>query len=308
MSLSEAPLAPSPLPRRRLRPWVRIALPLLAVMAFAVFGWLYWASGKAFNVLVLGVDGDSKQTRTDILVLARYEPRQNVLSLVSIPRDTRASIPGREKPEKIGHANAYGGPELTVKTVENLLKVNIPYYVRVDFRAFAELVDEVGGVELNVEKAMNYDDNSQDLHIHLKPGKQILDGDKALQYVRFRNDSQGDIGRIKRVQKFLLALIETQRKAGVGNLRNLVSTGMKYIDTNLSAPQALALAKQAENLGEMTILTASLPGKSVGLKEGGQNVYYWEIDKEATAKVIEDYITNPDPNPAPPKQDQKSGK
>jgi LCP family protein required for cell wall assembly len=280
----------------------------LAVIALAVFGWLYWASGKAFNVLILGVDGEGKQTRTDILVLARYEPRQNVLSLVSIPRDTRASIPGREKPEKIGHANAYGGPKLTVKTVEKLLGVKVPYYVRVDFRAFADLVNAVGGVEINVEKAMNYEDNSQDLHIHLKPGKQILDGDKALQYVRFRNDGQGDIGRIKRVQKFLLALIEGQKKAGVGNLRSLVATGMKYVDTNLSAPQALALAKEARNLDEMVILTASLPGKSIGLKEGGQNVYYWEIDKEAAAQVVEKYITNPEPNPDPPQPDQKGGK
>lgn len=295
MTLQETPLSPSPLPRRRLRPWIKIALPLLAAVALATAGWIYWASGKAFSVLILGVDGDGKQTRTDILVLARYEPRQNMLSLVSIPRDTRAEIPGRERPEKIGHAHAYGGPELTVKTVEKLLGVDIPYYVRLDFRAFAELVDELGGVELDVEKAMHYDDNSQDLHIHLRPGKQVLDGDKALQYVRFRHDNQGDIGRIKRVQKFLLALIESQKKAGMSNLRNLVSTGMKYVDTNLSAPQALALAKQARNLDQMTVVTASLPGKSVGIKEGGQNVYYWEIDKEATSKVVEDYIKNPDP-------------
>ena len=115
-------------------------------------------------------------------------------------------LPGRKEVEKLGHAYAYGGPALTVKAVEDLLQIPVNYYVTLHWQGFIRCVDSLGGVDLYVEQDMDYEDPYAALAIHLNKGYQHLDGDKSGQYVRFRSDELGDIGRAQRQQRFLRAL------------------------------------------------------------------------------------------------------
>ena len=138
--------------------------------------------------LLLGVDSkDVSQTsgiRTDTMMLCRLDTSTGEISILSIPRDTKARIRGRKYEEKINHAHSYGGPELSVKAVKDLLGIDLEYYVKVDYNIVKEMVDIIGGVDIYVPMDMKYSDPVADppLYIDLKKGYQTLDGDKALQF------------------------------------------------------------------------------------------------------------------------------
>ncbi|HID06341.1 MAG TPA: LytR family transcriptional regulator, partial [Armatimonadetes bacterium] len=183
--------------------------------------------------------------------------------LLSIPRDT-AVIIDRYGLLKINAAHVYGGPEGLIKVLRDQLCINVEYYVRTSFEGFIKIVDAIGGVKLYVEKDMDYDDNWGNLHIHLKKGWQVLDGDKAHQYVRFRHDREGDIGRTRRQRKFLQAVArKLMSPSMLPRLPKLIRTTYQYVETNMSIKQLLSLAAFAEQLGSERIETATLPGRPV---------------------------------------------
>ena len=156
------------------------------------------------NIVVLGVDerpSEEDTGRSDTLFVVMLDSDNNNVSLLSVPRDTRVKIPGYGW-DKINHAFAFGGHKLTQQTTEELLGIRINNYVMIDFKGFKGLVDAIGGVDIEVEKPMSYYDEWDGFTIDLAPGMQHMDGDKAIQYVRYR-DEEGDIGRIRRQQKFL---------------------------------------------------------------------------------------------------------
>ncbi|MGE5396332.1 MAG: LCP family protein, partial [Chitinophagales bacterium] len=170
------------------------------------------ASGGLFKkkpsdkiILLYGVDARNKNesSRSDTMILAFIHPQINRIDLLSVPRDSRVSIPGEDHDRKINYANAKGGSDLLIETIEGLLEINIDGYIQVDFEGFEDLIDTMGGVDLSVEKRMYYP--AED--IDLMAGKQHLDGHDALAYVRYRSDGMGDIGRIQRQQKFMRAFI-----------------------------------------------------------------------------------------------------
>jgi LCP family protein required for cell wall assembly len=159
------------------------------------------------NIVVLGVDERSDDVgRSDTLFVVMFDSSNKSASLLSVPRDTRVRIDGHGW-DKINHAYAYGGRELTQKTVEELLGIKINNYVMVDFKGFTGLVDAIGGIDIDVEKDMYYHDTWDGFTVDLKKGRQHLDGKTAIQYVRFR-DEEGDIGRIRRQQHFLMAVYD----------------------------------------------------------------------------------------------------
>ena len=161
------------------------------------------------NIVVLGVDERAEEHdvgRSDTLFVVMFDTDKKAASLLSIPRDTRVPIQGYGW-DKINHAYAFGGRELTQKTVEELLGLKINNYVMVDFNGFKGLVDAIGGVDIDVEKDMYYYDDWDGFKIDLQKGRQHLDGKTAIQYVRYR-DEEGDIGRIKRQQHFLLSVYD----------------------------------------------------------------------------------------------------
>ncbi|MBQ5860328.1 MAG: LCP family protein, partial [Selenomonadales bacterium] len=166
---------------------------------------------KPVNVLVLGVDiREGDIGRSDTIFVMSLNREKNVATMLSIPRDSYVPIPGRGW-DKINHAYAYGKGKLTRRTVENLLNIEIDYLVEVDRKGVEKMIDAIGGVEIDVEKRMYYEDPWDDdggLVIDLEPGLQTLDGEEAVQYVRYR-DKEGDIGRARRQQKFLAAAMDS---------------------------------------------------------------------------------------------------
>jgi len=230
------------------------------------------------NVLLLGIDArpGEKDARSDSMIIISIDRDTKKIAMVSIPRDTLVDIPGHGQ-NKINTANALGGAELARTTVEDLLDIEIPYYVKTNFDGFKEIVDTLGGVDINVEKPMYYP--AEDINLH--PGPQRLDGYNALGYVRYRYDALGDISRTERQQKFLTALAKEMMQAKtIIKLPKLVPQIMTAVDTNLGVGDAIFLTRVASNLDSNNIVTATLPGTFYNYKGAS----YWKVD-EAKAKV-----------------------
>lgn len=186
-------------------------------------------ANETVNILLLGMDiGDAENIsntsarRTDTMMLLNYNPRTDNIKVVSIPRDTLIEVENAHDGNgnyipywKINAAYALGGEEEVIEQVEGLLDVTVNYLVEIDYAAFRNLIDAVGGVEMYIDRDMYYDDDAQDLHIHFNEGETVLlDGEKAEQFFRWRKNNDGtgladgDLGRIKNQQKFISALIE----------------------------------------------------------------------------------------------------
>ncbi|WP_066633883.1 LCP family protein [Desulfolucanica intricata] len=235
------------------------------------------------NMLLLGMDARKGETkaRTDTIILASIDARGRQAAMLSIPRDTRVEIPGHGY-DRINSANVYGGPELAVKTVEKLLGVPIDYYVLTNFNGFTDIVDTLGGVTIDVEKNMYYYDPTDDFLIDLKKGTQRMDGEKAIQYVRYRNDAMGDIARTQRQQKFLKALAEEMlQPSTIVKLPKLVPEIKRNVQTNLGVMDMLALARAGKNMNDIEIVSETLPGRFMDIN----GLSYWGVDPE-DAKVV----------------------
>jgi len=204
---------------------------------------------------------NSLEGLSDSMLLVRFEPETGAVKVLSIPRDTAAFIEGVGE-TKINEANYIGGPGLTARTVSDLLGgVGIDRYVRVNIMAVEALVDALGGVEVYVPKDMKYTDNTQHLYIDLKQGEQRLNGNEALQFMRFRHDDLGDIGRIQRQQILIRALIEEAiGPMTLVRLPKILSVVQEYIDTNLSIEELVALLSFAKDLSRADAQMLMLPG------------------------------------------------
>lgn len=207
-----------------------------------------WEGKERVNILLLGGDsrgmGKNEIPRSDSLMIASLDPVTKKSYLFSILRDTYVDIPGQGS-DRINAAIARGGPELAMKTVSNLMGIPIQYFVYTDFKGFIALVDALGGIDLEVEKDMYYTDSADDnqYDINLKKGYQHLDGNTALQYVRFRHDATSDFTRTERQRKFMQALAEKlQSTTSLLKLPSILSSIDPYIETNLNVNQMIKLA------------------------------------------------------------------
>lgn len=263
-----------------------------------------WQSGfryrlsRPVNVLMLGVDTDPDAhpnspaqfaTRTDTMLLARFNPDQGTVNLLSIPRDTRVTIPGRGI-AKINHANVVGGPELVAETIQsNIGPIAVDRYLRIDTGGFRELVDLAGGIEVYVPRRMQYEDRTQGLSIDLQPGWQTLNGDQAEQFARFRSDGQGDVGRVQRQQMLLRALKERLiHPRVVPQLPQLIRVMLRYVDTNLTLEEILALANYSLEIGTDNLQMVMLPGRFSTQEE--YIASYWIMDNTATQQVMNQFF------------------
>lgn len=176
--------------------------------------------GDSLTVLILGCDKDlyyggkqviNSHARSDMMMVVRLDFNRKIVGAVSIPRDTLCDLPGYRR-QKINAFHAIGGPELAHKAVEHILPgVSIDRVAVLNFDAFVEIVDILGGVELYIPKDMKYDDNAGNLHIDLKKGRQHLNGTDALGFVRFRKGKNGgdsDFERQKRQKDLMFAIKE----------------------------------------------------------------------------------------------------
>ena len=231
-------------------------------------------SGKK-NIVVMGCDvrkGDAG--RSDTLFVVMLDKSKKNAALLSVPRDTRVKIKGHGW-DKINAAFAYGGQKLTRETVQDFLGIKINNYVLVDFQGFKGLVDAVGGVDINVEKRMYYYDPFDGFEIDLRPGLQHMDGKTAMQYVRYR-DEEGDIGRIRRQQKFLMALYRhIASKNIIAKIPGVSKQIMSMVKTDLSLKEMVELGNVMREMVEKDGLKMSMvPGEP----EYIDGISYWIPD------------------------------
>ncbi|HWR41561.1 LCP family protein [Sporomusa sp.] len=242
------------------------------------------------NILLLGVDDKDNENpydtarRSDTMMVASISPENGTVNLLSLPRDTKVNIPGRKGYDKLNHAYAYGGAELARSTVEQFLHIPINYYVVIDWQAFIKVIDIMGGVDLYVEHDMNYEDPYANLDIHINKGYQHLNGEKAGEYVRFRSDELGDIGRVQRQQRFLKALAKEMMQVGtILKVPALVNTLNQYVETDMSAITMVKVANSLKSFSSSNLHTEMLPGDFATI----EGLSYWVPDKEQTKQLVE---------------------
>lgn len=261
--------------------------------------------GEPVNILVLGIDArpEEKMTRSDTMMLVHAEPETGKVVVISIPRDTKVRLEGKEN--KINSANAIGGPEAACKAVEKLLDVKVDYYVLTNFKGFEKIIDILGGVTIDVESNMynRYEG------INLRKGdNQHLNGKKALGYVRFRDDALGDISRTQRQQKFLKALAdEMLQTKTIFKIPALIPELKANVQTNMGTKTMLKLAQEAADFSKENLITQTLPGYFYDDPDTGAS--YWIVDEKEAKKMIDTLLSGrkvdtikESPFPVPPKK------
>ena len=213
-----------------------------------------------YHALVNSFDG-----LADTMLLLRFDPERKKISVLSIPRDTQVTMDGHGV-QKINAANDIGGPAVAAKEVSNLLEgVAIDRYIRINVQGVEKLIDALGGVTVYVPNDMKYKDDSQHLYINLKQGKQHLNGDQALQLLRFRHDRNADIGRIQRQQMVMRALMEqTLNPTILARVPKILAIIQSHLDTNLSLEELAALVGFGIKTDRKQVQMLMLPGEVNG--------------------------------------------
>jgi len=240
------------------------------------------------NILLLGSDSKYKgHTRADTIMVASIDLTEQKVGIISIPRDTRVKLADRNSYNKINAAYSYDGVELTQRSIENLLQIEIDHYLEVDYQGFIDMVNTLGGIELQIEKDLHYVDQADNLYIDLKAGKTKLYGEDALSYVRFRHDALGDLGRIQRQQKFLKAALDKILDVKtLFKVPELVKDFSQNVKTNLGLSKMLKLASFIPNFSLEEIEMAMLPGEPKYI----DGVSYWLPHKEETRVLVNTLI------------------
>jgi len=275
---------------------------MLVLAAGAVFFWMQPQPELSENnsrILILGLDQVNSTSRSDTMIVAQLDTEGVVL--LSVPRDLRVKFPDGQL-RKINAAYTKGasdstgndqkkvndGARLARDVVSNFLNLEIPYYVVVDFEGFQQVVDRLGGVEINIASAMDYDDEAQDLHIHFEPGTQMLNGEQALQFARFR-DSTGDLKRIERQQQLIKAILAKQRQElnTFDQVQALLEMAFTHIKaTNLALPELFSFAQQLQSSDFGEVNTFSLRGDNVNVA----GVSYLEPEVVENTTLIDRWI------------------
>ena len=289
-----------------------ILIPLIAFLAVMGLGWgigggddgalipVDMDKGK-INVLVLGVDKDG--LRTDAMMLVSYDIIDASANIMSIPRDTQIKVKNRKVTRKINEIHAMHdsennilGPMGSIKAVTQLTSIPIHYYIEFNFDAIDKITDVLGPIEFDVPdiegngKGMNYDDPAQDLHIHLKPGLQMLEGNEVQQFLRYRKSNSGngdgsDTSRVERQQEFIKAIIDQKVDFSlIVKLPAIYGAMTDNIDTNFTASGVTKYAKYLDGLTSDKVETFNLPGESKRTNAG----WYYVCDLEKTKDLVFD--------------------
>lgn len=254
-------------------------------------------NGDRINILVLGTDGG----RSDTLMVVSYDPKNKLADIISVPRDTYNHIEGKNAADQrkinavYGFKGEIGGPEGLKTEISKILGVPIIYYIELDYKAVAKVVDTVGGVEVEIPFDMDYDDKYSDppLHIHLKEGTQTLDGQESLEYLRWRKNnggkrSMGDLERVKRQQAFV---IKAAKQAMGFKLPFVIKDVFSYLKTDMNIGDMLYLGTQGLGIDFSKMKTYTIPGEA-GMKFKAS--YYFH-DAEQTLELMKTiYERTPD--------------
>lgn len=249
---------------------------------------------EIINILMMGIDSldskKAKQTRTDTLILFSLNTKTNKASIVSIPRDSKVKLNGSKTFSKINAAYARGGEKLTIQTVRSLMNIPIHHFVKVDYTAVKKTVDDVGGVVVDVKQNMYYVDPvaTPPLIINIKKGRQLLNGKKSMEFLRYRKGYiQQDIGRIQAQQQFIEALIKKALEPSqIGNISKYMKTFHQYVVTDMEFSDMLELAKEASEINVSEIQKYTLEGKDVKIGD----VSFYELDNELVEKISKEIM------------------
>lgn len=238
---------------------------------------------EPFSVLLLGVDERPEDAgRSDSILVATVNPIEDSVKLVSIPRDTLVTIPGYGK-DKVNAAFAYGGINLAVETVENYLNIPINFYTKINMEGMVDLVDAVGGINVDNKYAFELDG------VELDVGNFDLNGNQALQYARMRKqDPAGDFGRQERQKEVISKIVKNALSINsLTNFNKIFNAVGKNVETNFTGSELWELAKNyASTANNITNLTLEGPdGFLYYIPSYGQDVYVWQPSSESLQKV-----------------------
>jgi LCP family protein required for cell wall assembly len=207
---------------------------------------------------------ENTPARSDTMILLSLDKVKRTMRMISFPRDALVRMPPNDYHvhiAKLNAAHAYGGPAMLIQALHDDLGITVHRYAVVRFEGFKSLIDKVGGIDVDVIGALhrngkrgnlNYDDNWANLHIHLKPGMQHLDGTQAHNYVRFRMDLEGDPGRIRRQQQVMRALGKKLTEQPILKIPGLVQEVRRQFKTDMADQEIASAAFFAKSLGNAT--------------------------------------------------------
>ena len=261
----------------------------------------YDNANKIRNIALFGLDSTDGETgRSDSIMIATVDPVHNKLKLTSIMRDSYVYIDGYGQ-DKINHAYAYGGPELSIKTINENFGLNIEDFVSVNFSSLPIIIDILGGVDIEITEEelqyinsyindINNKDGTNSSHISYA-GLQHLDGTQALAYSRIRYTAGGDYKRTERQRTVLEALFTKLTSASISSYNSLLNEVLPYVQTNLNAADILSLGTKVLSIGN-NLEQDRFPRDGYGEGAMIDGVYYLTFDIETAKQQIRDYIFN----------------
>lgn len=244
--------------------------------------------GKSYNILVMGIDAQKGEgnSRSDTMILVNLDKKTNKAVMVWIPRDTRVETE-KGRYEKINSINYIKGPEAAAEATGKLLGLKVDYYVTTNFGGFAKIINILGGIHIDVPYAMYHYDPDPALAINLSKGSQVLNGQDALGFVRYRSPPTADIGRTGRQQQFITALAEEMLSTkAILKLPQLMPEIIKNVHTNIPAKDMVYLADAAKDFELSNLITQTLPGYSYSDPKTGAS--YWLADEKIAYGIVKD--------------------
>ena len=234
-----------------------------------------------YNFVLLGRDRES--ANTDTIIVVSYDVANQKVGMISIPRDTAVNRDWRKDP-KINGAYAGAGVDVLKEEIEHTFGIPIDYYIYVDLKGFVALVDELEGVDVYIPEEMNYDDPYQDLHIHYTKGQHHLNGQQAMEVVRFRHNNDGsgytDVGRAEMQRQVLVALAKKVVSwNSLTKVQEFVEIFQEYVKTDLSTTDMLYFASQAVGVDLDTGITqGTLKGRGEGVVRGYKYCFVFQAE------------------------------
>lgn len=244
--------------------------------------------GRTYNFLLLGED--EVANLCDVIIIVSYDTNSHKIEALQIPRDTYASYTSASYRKLNGALHSLGSMEALAEFIENSLGIPIDYYAKVNVEAIADTVDKLGGVELYIPVDMYYFDPYQDLKIDLKQGTHLLNGDSAVQFLRYRAGYvRGDIGRLDAQKIFLAALIDKiLNSLSISDIIPIALGLIEKLDTNISARDCLYFISQINNIKSENIALMTIPGEDIQSQSGA---WYYIINREEAYNIIKKYFS-----------------
>lgn len=294
---------------KKKRTWLKVILLVFVILCFSAGGYAYYVyqslsktvdtmyqpvvreksekrveqitleEQEPFSVLLLGVDErEGDKGRSDTMIVLTVNPNNQSIKMLSIPRDTRTEIIGRGFEDKINHAYAFGNEEMSMATVENFLDIPLDYFIKVNMKGFEDIVNAVGGIEVNSRIAFSLGDH------HFKQGINTLNGDQALSYVRMRKeDPNGDFGRQERQRQVIQGVIKKGISfSSLTNFNSIFQALGKNIRTNMTFSEMKDIQKNYKTAAKR-FEQIELSGEDV-LMDG---IYYFIVQEEEKLHVQE---------------------